>query len=123
MNSVAKFGEFIASKLRDRAIDHADGLLAGSWKSPPTQALQTSRAQLSPEQRALVRRVVVASVDSGMHDFLFALGEAHDFKQGIAVIVDGQDVAALSDGLHGEPYTVDGWFARFNKHGQHPESA
>src|SRR5437899_368774 len=101
MGPLDKFGEFIVTRLYDQAIDHADGLLAGHWKSPSSKGLQGELARLSPSQRQLVRRVVVNSVGSGLHDFLFALGEAHDFKRGIAVIVDGQDVAALSDGLQG----------------------
>src|SRR5262245_8334240 len=123
MGPVEKFGRFVVTKLRDPAIDFADGLLAGRWRSPGTRALQSALARLSPEQRALVRRVVVASVDCGLHDFLFALGESHDFERGIAVVVDGQNVAALSDGLQGEPYSDEGWFARFSKHGPHADPA
>jgi len=80
-------------------------------------------ARLTPAQRALVRRVVLQAVDSGLHDFLFALGEADDFEEGIAFVVGGQNVAELSDGLQGEPYGDAGWFKRFSKHGPHPDPA
>src|SRR5262245_2940355 len=123
MSPVEKFGALVVARLRDSAIDHADGLLAGRWKSADTKALQLALAQLSPEQRQLVRRVVVTSVDSGLHDFLFALGQAHDAQQGIAVVVDGRNIGALSDGMHSEPFGEEGWFARFSKHGPHPDPA
>jgi hypothetical protein len=123
MNPLDKLGQLIATQLRDQAIDHADGLLAGRWQSPATRDLQAALARLPAGHRELVRRVVVAAVDSGIHDVLCALGEAHDREQGIAVVVDGQNVAALSDGLHGEPHGESGWFARFSKHGPHPQPA
>ncbi|MCE9533775.1 MAG: hypothetical protein K8T89_22000 [Planctomycetes bacterium] len=121
MDPVEKFGEFIVTKLRDRAIEYADGLLAARWKSPSSKDLQSSLAKLTQAQRALVRRVVIDAVDGGIHDFLFALDEIKDAGQDISIIVDNQNVAALSDGLHGEPYTDEGWFARYSKHGSHPD--
>ena len=117
MTPVDKFGEFVATNLRDAAIDHADDLLAAHCKAPALKKLQVELRRFTPEQRAVVRRCVIEAVDSGIHDFLFALGQAHDFEEGIAVIVDGEDVAALSDGLHGEPYAENGWYARFSKYG------
>ena len=116
-----KFGVFVVNKLRDAAIDHTDGLLACHWKSPGLQALQADLQRFSPDQRAVVRRCVIEAIDSGLHDFLFALHEEHDAGGAIAVVVDGQPVAAQSDGLHGEPYV--GWYARFSKHGPHPDTA
>jgi hypothetical protein len=118
-----KFGEFVVTKLRDAVIDHADVLLAAHSKAPGLQALQAELRRLTPDQRAIVRRCVVESVDSGLHDFLFALQEEYDAGGGVLVVVDGKSVAAESDGLHGEPYTVDGWYARFSKHGSHSDPA
>ncbi len=118
-----RFGAFLVAKLRDSAIDHTDALLSARWKAPGLQSLQTDPRRLTPEQRAVVRRCVIAAVDGGLHDFLFALGEQHDAGGTIAIVVGGHDIPAQSDGLHGEPYGDDGWFARFSKHGPHPEPA
>ena len=118
-----RLGEFVVAKFRDPAIDHADGLLAARWKAPGLQSLQADLRRLTAEQRAVVRRCVIAAVDCGLHDFLLALQEEHDAGTGVAVVVDGQPVAAESDGLHGEPYSDGGWFARFSKHGPHPDPA
>jgi hypothetical protein len=121
MDRVEKFGEFVVRKLRDPAIDNADGLLTSRWKSPASQDLQARLAELTDAQRDLVRRVVINAIDGGIHDFLFALDEIKDAEQDITVMVDGKDVAALSDGLHGEPYSDEGWFARFSQYGPHPD--
>jgi hypothetical protein len=118
-----KFGKFVVTKLRDAAIDHADGLLTAHWKAPCLQALQADLRRLTAEQRAIVRRCVVDAVDNGLHDFLFALQVEYEAGGEITVLVDGRPVAAESDGLHGEPYSDEGWFARFSKHGSHPEPA
>lgn len=118
-----KFGAFLMAKLRDATIDHADALLAAHWKAPGLQSLQDELRRLTPEQRDIVRRCVVTAVDSGLHDFLFALSEEHDAGDKIVVLVDGQNVAAQSDGLHGEPFTDEGWFVRFSKHGEPPDPA
>ena len=118
-----KFGAFLVANLRDTAIDRVDGLLAAHWKSARLQSLQADLGCLTPEQQAVVRRCVAEAIDGGIHDFLFALGVEHDRGGSIAVIVDGQDVAAQSDGLQGEPCGKDGWYARFSKHGAFPEQA
>lgn len=39
-----EFGAFLMTKLRDVAIDRADGLLSEHWKSPGLQSLQTELA-------------------------------------------------------------------------------
>jgi hypothetical protein len=110
-----KFGQFIVATLRDRAIEQHMVTQAGNWKAPRLQVLQQRLAELSPTQRRLVLDVVVDVVDTALHDLLFALQEAHDFNKGIAVLVDGSDVAAGSDGLQGEPYGPGGWVSRFSR--------
>lgn len=118
-----KFGAFLVAKLRDAAIDCADALLSAHSKAPGLQSLQADLSRLTAEQRAVVRRCVVDAIDGGIHDFLFALGEEYDNDSSIAIIVDGQNIAAQSDGLHGEPYIDEGWYARFSKHGASPDPA
>jgi hypothetical protein len=113
---VDEFGQLLVASLRDAALDFFDGLVREHWKSPSTQRLQADLAGLSPGQREIVRRCVVACVDRSIHDFLFALSEAHDTHNGIRVVVHGKDIAELSDGLHGEPYGENGWVAKFGKH-------
>jgi hypothetical protein len=41
----------------------------------------------------------------------------------LKLLVGGEDVMAATDGLHGEPYSDDGWYARFSEFGEPPEEA
>lgn len=112
------FGRFVMENLRDAGLSHYDMLAAGSWKAPGLRRLQEEVAALTDAERAVVRRCVQDALDSAIHDFLFAVQEAHDAGKGISILMDGENVAGLSDGLHGEPFTSDGWQARFSKFGE-----
>jgi len=109
--------------LRDPGIFHVDGLLASHWKAPSHKELQALLGTLSEAQRGLVRRAFIASLDYAIHDFLFALQEQSDNDGPVRIRVRGKNVAALSDGLQGELFTEDGWYARFSKHGEPPENS
>src|SRR5262249_32258767 len=111
-----KFGEFIIKNLWDESVEFFDLLSRGHWKAPALKKLQKEVVALSPQQLAIVRRCVVETLGVGLHRFLFALGEARDFDQGIAVVVDGVDVVEQSDGLHGESFGPDGWMAKYSRH-------
>ncbi|WP_127531005.1 hypothetical protein [Paenibacillus kobensis] len=117
-----KFGEFMMKNLRDRAIDHYDMLSDGMCKSPSLQQIQAELNQFNEEQKNLIRTIVFRCVGNGIHDLLFGLQEAYDNDEKIAVIVDGVNVAEVSDGLQGELFTEDGWYHRFSKFGMDPEN-
>lgn len=112
---VDAFGMMIM-EMRDRGISFYDMLAEGKWKAPALQALQQDLASLSPETRETTRKCVVRTLENAIHDFLFALQEAHDRNSGLAVTVDGVDVAEKSDGLQGEPYGRNGWIAKFSRY-------
>ena len=110
-----RFGEIVSIDLRDAALRRAEAVLRVQSKAPGLQALQDQLASLSPAQTTAVLALVRSSVECGIHDFLFKLQELTDLDQGIAVLVDGVNVAAASDGLQGEPYSDTGWYARFSR--------
>jgi hypothetical protein len=112
------FGAFLMKNLRDRGIDDLDRLLASHWKAPALKKLQRELKALTTTQRTLVRRAFVEAMDSAIHDFLFALQEESDNGGAIRIRVRGKDVATL---MHGEPFTEDGWYARFSAHGERSE--
>lgn len=118
-----KFGGFLVTNLRDAAIDRFDSLATNHLKSPSTESLRKALARMSAEDRTVVRRCVLACVDTGLHDFLFALQQVADFDDDIHVVVDGNNIVEQSDGLHGELFGDKGWLARYSKHGQNPENA
>src|SRR5947209_1890155 len=101
------FGRFLMEHLRDRGIFYYEYLAQGKWKS--YQKLQTMLASLNAEQQDVVKQCVVLAIDNGMHDFLFQLGVLFDQSQvdaraeRIQILVNGIDIAQVSDGLQGEP--------------------
>lgn len=116
-------GAFLMRNLRDKALHHFEFVVQGRWKAPALQSLQADFATLSAAQREIARRALRDAIDSAIHDFLFALQEQADFDNRIALAVDGVDVVKASDGIHGEPFGDDGWFARFSTYGPHRDTA
>ena len=114
-NRLDEFGKFLMANLRDPAIEYFDILAKGGWKAPGLAALQADLKSLSPEQLKIVRQCVLSCIDNGIHDFLFRLQEVGDLDGGIRVYVKGHDVSAISDGLHGELSTENGWIAKYSK--------
>jgi hypothetical protein len=110
-----KFGSFIVKNLRDQALDDLEMLLRGAWKSSATQDMQRRLGLLTDDQKQLFREVANRVITTGMHEFLFALQEMSDANKGVEVQVDGSNIASLSDGLHGEIFSEEGWIAKYSK--------
>lgn len=114
---LALFGNLVMKALRDEALQFFEGLVDYRLKAPALQSLQDKLDSFSPEQLNVIRGCVRASVDEGIHSFLFALHNA--CEEGILEItVNGKRITDLSDGLHGELFTEDGWQARFSQFGE-----
>jgi hypothetical protein len=114
--SLEKFGAFIVRNLRDKMLHDLDMILHGAWKSPDTQELQKRVASLSDADKLLLRDLVERITTTGMHDLLFALQEESDTDGAIRFFVDGKEVAKLSDGLHGEIFSDEGWIVRYSSY-------
>lgn len=122
MKELDTFGMLIMKRLRDEALNFADGLLRGHWKAPGLLKLQRDLKGIDPKQVELMKRTVRAAVDAGVHSVLFALQEACD--SGVLEIrVNGKNIAALTDGLQGELFSPRGWQARFSDYGVAPKDA
>lgn len=117
-NTLDKFGRFLVKNLRDKGISKAEGLLTGKWKAPALLNLQNDLAKLSDSQKEIVKATVINSIDTAIHDFLFALQERAEFDNDIQIVVDGENVAELSDGIHGEAYSDEGWYAKYSDYGE-----
>jgi len=118
-----RFGRLVMETLRDRAFETADMILSGDSKAPSLATLQAGLARLDDGERELARRLVRIVLDSAIHDFLFALHELHEADRPILLLADGEDVAASSDGLHGEAFGDTGWQSRFSRYGRAPDEA
>lgn len=112
LQPVDKFGKFIVENLRDKGIDFAEGLLSKHWKAPILLEMQDEIANFNDTQKMAFRNAIRKTIDASIHDFLFALQEQADFDNDIQIMVDGQNILELSDGIHGEAYTNKGWFAK-----------
>lgn len=116
-DSIDKFGQFITEKLRDNSIDFAQNVMNGHYKSDRLKELQNQLSFLDGSHKKLAMDFVKTVIDTGIHDFLFALQERSCNEGDIVVLVDGEDVVEESDGIHGEAYTEDGWYAMYSKYG------
>src|SRR5690242_343998 len=101
-NNIDKFGKFLVENLRDKGISHAEFLLNGRWKAPALQNIQYELSYLSISQKEAVKKAIISTIDSAIHDFLFALQEQADFDNEIQIIVNDDNIVELSDGIHGE---------------------
>lgn len=116
LSPVDKFGKFIVENLRDKGIDFAEGLLKKHWKAPNLLEMQNEIANLNDTQKKAFINAITETIDGAIHDFLFALQEQADFDNDIQILVDGQNIVELSDGIHGEAYSDEGWFAKYSRH-------
>ena len=66
---------------------------------------------MNDEQKSLISDIIPQIVDLSIHNML-CLFEEHDEFQ---IIVDGENIADISDGLSGELYTSDGWIEKFSE--------
>ena len=115
-----RFGAFVVEKLWDDPMEHHRTLARGKAKAPSQQALQRRLAAADPATRRLVRDCVVEALSTATHGFLAALQESHDLEKGMAFLVDGKNVAAVSEWLQAEPFGADGWVARYSKQRRRP---
>ena len=111
-----KFGAFFVQNLRDKVLSDVEMLLRGGWKAPELQELQTKLAGFTDSQKQIARELAERIITAGMHDLLFAIQEQADAGGAVRVLVDGQEISKLSDGLHGEIFGDEGWIVRFSKY-------
>lgn len=114
--SLDKFGNLIVENLRDKQIDWFRGLIQGKWRSQESKELHDKLSKLTQEEKQVVADVLEKVLEKSMHDFLFAVQESNDIDSGLKVFMDGENVAELSDDLHGEIFTEDGWIERFSRY-------
>lgn len=115
MKPLDKFGEFVVHNFRDKALEQHEMLQRGELRGKRVQEIQQALANFSPEQRAVVSRIVSDAIDTAMHDLLFAVQDAHDRELGVEVFADGVNVAEVSGMLQGEPLGDTGWIQRFSR--------
>lgn len=114
MNPVDTFGKVLIEKFRDDGMRYFDNLLQGRAPIDARQLSTRLSEMFTEEQKQLLLSAFADAIDVSMHDFLFALQVAHDFNEGIEVLVDGKNIAKESDDLQGEPWGDYGWIKKFS---------
>lgn len=110
-NYLEEFGKIFIKEVRDRTIDVFDRKTQGLMKSKESQLLFERVNKLNDEQKSLISDIIPQIVDLSIHNML-CLFEEHDEFQ---IIVGGENIADISDGLAGELYTSDGWIEKFSE--------
>lgn len=114
-NVLNEFGQFLVSNFRDKALEQHALLQERRLRAEHLQGMQTCLSEMSKEQREIVALIVKDAIDTALHDFLFAIQDAHDRDLGIELLMKGKNVAEMSEMLHGEIQGEDGWIARFSR--------
>jgi hypothetical protein len=111
-----KFGKFVINVLRDKQIDHFNGLIEGKWRSKKAQRLYHKLSKFDRDEKKVIADVVEDILTNATHDLLFAIQVENSLETGLKVMMDNKNVAELSDGLHGELFEDQGWIQRFSKY-------
>lgn len=117
--SVDRFGQYLVQHVHDAAIEEFDRTASGHWKTDRHQYLYNILSQLTPEQKAVVRECVMRAAGVSLCQLADALTVSFDLSDGIAVMVDGVNVAEeaeKNESLKYEPYGLNGWVAKYSKH-------
>jgi hypothetical protein len=112
MNELDKLGEIVASELRDSALNRYLDIESGFCGSAIAKQLHEKLQNFDDEQKVVLRAILTDAIDTGIHDFLFAIQESEDVK----IVSGNKNVVELSDGLNGEIFTEDGWFEKYSQH-------
>jgi hypothetical protein len=107
-------GRRIIREVFDATFDYLDGVIACGMKGRKPDPLHESYRQLDEESARMVRRFASTAVDQTLARFLYFLDE-HQIPLPVE-LPDGQivDVQGVSDGLAAEPYSEEGWIAKFS---------
>ena len=114
---VDEFGKLLMSRVRDEGIARFDETVGGKRRSHWAHWMRENLSDFTPQQLAIVRKIVVRSVDSTIHELLWMFEESTTFSvSGISSSGAQINLVESSDGLSGEPYSEDGWIERFSKY-------
>jgi hypothetical protein len=123
-----RFGREVIVQARDDTLSWHDARLENAdcpvQKTAAPEVKQAAAdyamlASLSPEVRAMVRRLVVRATDSALFHVLKYLDDLEP-----QLIVDHHEILKCVWGeIHGLPLTDEGWFARYSKYGERGDAA
>jgi hypothetical protein len=115
-DALSEFGLDLTVWVRDDTFSWIENLIEGSGRTPNDRRLH-QQVSASPETAEAARNLARWATDLCVHNFLRFLEQSERFD---LVVIDDDRAMSIrdaSDGLSGELYTEDGWFARFSKYG------
>ena len=109
-----KFGRFLIENSFNKGLNKIESLIKGELKT--YKNLQKEVSKFNNKQLVTLKRCFVTMFNEALHDLLFALQESYENNKDINIIVDGKNIAELSDGLNGELYSDEGWYVKFSNY-------
>jgi len=109
------FGEDIVHEVYDRSCKYLFDVISHGMKGNRPDPLHLAYRALDPATATVMRQFLTEAVDQTFAQFL-AFIDNHQIsihyrsKNGVET-----DVTAASEGLAAEPYSDDGWIARFSQ--------
>jgi chaperonin GroEL (HSP60 family) len=108
---IDNFGEIIMSNVVDPVFNLYDHDLKRSAKKETTEEeMQLLMSKLSQDDLEVIKKIVLSAIKTTTHYFLWQAEQKN-----LDIFFKDMNIAELSDGLTGELYLDDGWFARFSK--------
>lgn len=115
---VGRFGRSFSQRCRDETIAWLDKVFEGSVQGDLAD-LHTALEEQAPEARDVAYDVARAFIDRALHNVLWMFDQ-EDWMDIVLTSEAGEVVSIKqgSDGLAGEVFTADGWYARFSRYGE-----
>ena len=117
--SLDDFGKFVITNFYEKGMDHLKMLCEQKYKVDKN--LQKQIKGLGDTGVEILEKTCMSTLDTALHDFLFALQDSFDRGSKFHFIVGDTNVAENSDGLNGELYGETGWYRRYSKYGDPAE--
>ena len=122
MNTLDKFGKFFVQNTRDQALLDYEKIIANKWKAPALIELQNEVSKMDADSKKIMSEVIDRIIITTMFNFLVSIQQSHDINEGIEVICDGESIAEISDGLHGELFSDEGWIKKYSRYEYHEKT-
>jgi hypothetical protein len=113
------FGEEFTEDVRDATIRSLEVLLEGRHGGEDDVRLSEYIKGMREQDRDVMVQLVRRFIETTLDNMLWMIERSDRFDL-VAAGPKGEVVSlsAASDGLSAEPYTEDGWYARYSKYGR-----
>jgi len=114
MSELEDFGQVLIREVRDRAIRELFDRLTGS--SDGTLSDESLKHLSSNADPAAIQDVIFTAVDGAIAGLLLFMDRSYMDSKFELISPDGNSVAAMSDGIHTEPFGPNGWNRKYSEY-------